>query len=329
MNISTVIKEFQERYNKILALDSDKAFFVEVLRYTDYSLDVQDEIPQLRQFILEEIKVAEKELDEYEQTFKSIEKLMTKTEEFTKDDEHSLLKNSGLLSKLQLKRTTSIADAWSNLFILWRFVNETEDMFGYWNDDSVSNDVSNKLSNIFAEMNHLFNNPFFQNTSSNQSTKVSNNKQASRKNNQFITKENYLNFITIVHNFIMEKMNNINNMPLISFVPGQTVLYSHKVIYFNLENEEVESVDFATAPELRKIFETFYDLKNTSSKNEFSPEEVITKHKEKFHEQLNRHQVSSRVSMIRRTKIKPKSLLTDRFAIDFDKDKQRWIFTLC
>lgn len=114
----------------------------------------------------------------------------------------------------------------------------------------------------------------------------------------------------------------------VQFLSGQTFIYQNQVLFFKLGDDTPDSIDFSAADELRKIFESFWELKKRTAKTNFEPQEVVSMYKELFDKDIERHYLASQISNLRTTKIKPKRLLRQRFKIDFDKASQSWIFIL-
>lgn len=112
------------------------------------------------------------------------------------------------------------------------------------------------------------------------------------------------------------------------FLPGQTVSYQNKVLFFKIGDGTPDSIDLSSADDLRGVFEAFWELRKQSNppKIRFKPEEVLTIYKELFKDIITRQKLASRVSNFRRTKLNSKSHLRERFKIEFDKNSHEWIF---
>jgi len=112
------------------------------------------------------------------------------------------------------------------------------------------------------------------------------------------------------------------------FPAGETILYQNHVLFFKLGDGTFDSIDFNSAPILRKVFECFWELRKRSTKISFVPTEVINIHEELFKGKIERHYLAIQVSNLKRTKLKSKPHLKERFQIGFDRNSKTWIFIL-
>lgn len=124
------------------------------------------------------------------------------------------------------------------------------------------------------------------------------------------------------------KLENYLKRPVI-FSPNQQVLYKNGVLFFKLGDDTPEAIDFSNALGIRNVFECFWELHiRNPETSQFNHSQVSNIYKELYGGEVNRHYISRNIGDIRRTKIKPKPHLVDRFKIDFDKKIQKWNFLL-
>ena len=116
---------------------------------------------------------------------------------------------------------------------------------------------------------------------------------------------------------------------IIQFSSSQTVIYQNEVLFFKLGDGTSDSIDFSNASELKKVFESFWDLRRRKvGETLFTPSEVLSVYRELFSNAISRHEFSRNVGNIKRTKIKPKPHLSERFKIKFNNKLQKWEFFL-
>lgn len=112
---------------------------------------------------------------------------------------------------------------------------------------------------------------------------------------------------------------------IIQFLPGQTVMYQNKVLFFKLGDGTPDSVNFSNAPTEQKVFECFWNLRlRNPGETEFALDEVVNMYI-KLYKNLPDVPISRTCSNIRK-RYKAKDLLSDRFILMFDNKKKKWIF---
>lgn len=114
-----------------------------------------------------------------------------------------------------------------------------------------------------------------------------------------------------------------------TFKTGENVAFENDIVYFKVGDSSLDVVDLSGAPELLKVFKTFWELrKRNPGETLFLPAITIKTYQDVNKEEITRRVFSSRVSNLRQTKISPKINIRDRFVMEFDKKSKSWRFDL-
>jgi len=107
--------------------------------------------------------------------------------------------------------------------------------------------------------------------------------------------------------------------------------YENNVFYIKLASGEVLAGDFNRSKDkkdvLRKIFEAFYKLYEADGKGEYTREEVKSKYKNLFNDEITNEKIGENVSNAR-SKILSRIMKTERLQWKFDRKKKVWIFKI-
>lgn len=302
-----IIFDLQERYKNIKQLTSDKAFFTELIHYVDYIMKINDESDNVRQIILDSTQKAQEEINYYEKTFDEIVQILEKKEKLSIEEETILQKKSGLLLNLKLKRNVSPADAWAYLFLLWQFIDNNQFVGQLLNNNVISESLNSSIFGYFVELNNILAPSF--NETTYKIVKID-----GKKENKYVTRENYLAFLTQFHEFLINELRALADSTFVTFSLGQTVIYDEKkhIVFFRIENEiNPESIDFSRSAIETALFESFWELKKIFNRNTFTLAEIATEYKKHQDEYLNTRRIASIIANIRK-RVSTKDLLTER-----------------
>lgn len=138
--------------------------------------------------------------------------------------------------------------------------------------------------------------------------------------------DEYLNYLTQVHNYFMEQLSKHNVFHSIVFPEGQAVLYRNGILSFNLGDGTHDSIDFSTAPELKKVFDVFWENKVRNLESRISSIKALELYRSINNEEIDKRQFGYLVSHIRGSKINKKPRLKDRIKISFDRKTESWVY---
>jgi len=141
-------------------------------------------------------------------------------------------------------------------------------------------------------------------------------------------KDEYLNYLSQVHLYLLERLSKTQSSSTTIFLEGETVIYRNKGLSFKLGDGSFLSIDFSTSPDLRKVFEVFWELRRRDPSKGNSLETALEVYKQLFDENIDAHIFTNRIHHIRRTKINNKPEIKERFKISFNKSEKTWILTL-
>ncbi len=104
-------------------------------------------------------------------------------------------------------------------------------------------------------------------------------------------------------------------------------MYQNGVVFFKLGDGSSDVINFSSAPQERKVFEAFWNLRiRNPGKTEFTPEEVMSIYIE-LHKNRPDAPISRCTTAIRkRHRQKPK--LEERLFLTFNRKKKNWIFKI-
>ena len=112
---------------------------------------------------------------------------------------------------------------------------------------------------------------------------------------------------------------------IVQFPQGQTVMYQNGMLFFKLGDGTPDAINFSSAPQERKVFEVFWNLRlRKPGETEFTSEEVAS-----IYVGLNKNSSDvpiSRVASAIRKRHSAKTALKGRLVLTFDKIKHGWIF---
>lgn len=333
MNQEDIIIELEKRYNNILLRVEEKPFYIGIAQYIKYilqtpglspiAMDLQKSYKEQLDNILKTYYIPSdiEQLEEPPQTEKvTIEYAKSLSEELKK-----LINNTKTHDRFSVRNEASADYAWVKLLMLYTLIFNRESLLKH---DEYVKDTNSMLEEKELDSILLTKEQKYGIRPDLIKVDEKTGEILENKERGYFIREDYVTYLSLLHDYLIIELRKEYKDKVVVFLPEQAVVYQNRVLYFKLGDGKPESTDFTTAPLLRNIFETFWDLKRTTSKNEFTPGEVLARYQELFHEELNRHQISSRVGMIRRTKIESKPLLKDRFKIEFNNNKQKWIFVL-
>src|SRR5258708_1140104 len=160
MNSEDIIADLEGRYNRILALDADKAFFLAVANYSSYAHEILTTHKSIATSLVEKISKTTKEVEELQpsipyQKLQSLQKLH-KNE---RPDDYLMVVHDVFLksTSMDTKRETDITYAWEYLDLL-RTVNDAVSKKGIENFYKEINS-SPKLLDLILEFRWLMSPP--------------------------------------------------------------------------------------------------------------------------------------------------------------------------
>ncbi len=114
------------------------------------------------------------------------------------------------------------------------------------------------------------------------------------------------------------------------FKSGESVAFENDNIFFKLGDGSWDSIDLSNAPELLKVFKTFWELrKRRLSEELFASEVVIRTYQEVNNDEvIDKRRLATLISNFRQTKIYPKPNLKERIILSFDNKTKQWRFKL-
>lgn len=114
---------------------------------------------------------------------------------------------------------------------------------------------------------------------------------------------------------------------IVQFPQGQTVMYLNGVLFFKLGDGTPDAINFSSAPQERKVFEAFWNLRlGKPGETEFTQEEVANIYVE-LHKNNPDVPISRAVSAIRK-RHREKLALKERLFLTFDRIQNKWIFNV-
>lgn len=320
MNTKSVIADLDRQYNKILILP-EKAFFVSLAGYVRSAHDIVN-----FDSLLKKLNKNDGHYFESVRNFENqkVEKAVLKAEPKSFEDYieigKELVKKKQAVEDVLRAEQTSLINAWMKL----------EEVYLMIYDKNVAEEVYRKINKPKAQF-------YFKQASQELDSIIKlkedldDEQQIDKKINiprSIFIKDDYINYLTQVHEFLLHELQNIPSSNPVIFSPEQSVVYQNKVLFFKLGDGTHDSIDFSNAPEIRKVFECLWELRKRTSHDTFKPLDIINIYQELFGKDIDRHFIASQISHIRSTKINPKPHLKQRFQIKFDKDTESWHSTL-
>lgn len=321
MNITSSLDELNSQYQTLISLP-EKAFFVGVANYVRFvlnSLALQDLHTELSQ----------KVLIDYDKTLETIKNRKPKQSDHKKwqladfieagralGEQHKLIKDSNQ------KKEIEASHAWARLQSLEIMIHDrarAQKIYSKTPRGTFEYKVSIKeLDMILCAKEDEQNNEEYEFwVESGLKDSLS-----SVPRSTFIRDE-YLNYLAQVHTFFTTMLSTKGNSKT-QFPSSENVTYQNKNLNFMLGDGSYISVDFSTSPDLRKVFESFWELRRRNFQEGSSLEAVLNVYKQLFNEVIDSHILVTRISHIRRTKINTKPELKDRFKIEYVKSDKTW-----
>lgn len=322
MNIPPSLDELNRQYQTLILLP-EKAFFVGVANYVRFVLDS----PSLQDL---HSKLSQKALADYDKTLEAIKRNKPKQSDRKKwkladfieagrslGEQHKIIKDS------QLKQEVAASHAWARLQRLELMVhdrNKAERTYSKTPKGAFEYKVSIKeLDMILCAKADEKNNEEYE-------FWIESGLKDSLGNvpRSIFIRDEFLNYLTQVHAFFTTKISTNKGSSKIQLPNSDNVIYQNKNLSFRLGDGSYISVDFSTSPDLRKVFESFWELRRRNFQEGSSLETILNIYKQLFNEAIDSHILVTRISHIRRTKINTKPELKDRFKIEYDKSDKTW-----
>lgn len=326
MNTSSIVDALNHQYQAVISLP-EKAFFVGAANYIKAILENNDLVDV-------QSELAQKALSDYDETIEAIGKHETgqsdhkkwKMADFIKAG-RSLGEKHKMIKAVLGKEEVDVSHAWMRLRSLEMMLHDREQakrVYSKTPRGMHEYEVSIKELDVILSTS--------ENAEGNSEYEfwVESGRKKSLKEipRSIFIHEEYLNYLAQVHMYFMAKMPTMKASSRVSFPDGETVIYQNKSLSFKLGDGSHLPVDFSTSPDLRRVFETFWELRRRTPKMGVSLVTALQTYKELFGDDIDGHTFVTRISHIRRTKINKKPELKERFKIEFDKTNKTWFLIL-
>lgn len=234
MDLDQVIKDLERKYKRIIGLP-EKPFFVGLVAYVENVQGLQ------LKFVSELNRLGKENLTLDRKLIASIRNdLRTKSEE------------TGLRAwkkyKLQFHNNEfNNIDAWQKItFVthLFHVCTNSKKLEKLEKRIQVSSPKTSQFQEMINEVGAV----------------LSNQEEKPRK---WLVKNDYLNYLTIVHGFLITVLEHAKQKQIssIHFPQGQTVIYQNRQLLFKQGDGSFVSVSFANSPHLRPLFESFWEAR--------------------------------------------------------------------